>query len=73
MYREIFACYPDDMMKTYKDVEEAAKNKKLEKYDELKGKIQGHAVFFPLNFLEDERLGAQMSSVEYYIPDETYV
>jgi len=73
VYREVFACYPDDTMKTYKEVEEASKKKNLDKYDELKGKIQGHAVFFPLNFLENEKLGAEMSSMEYYIPDETYV
>jgi len=73
IYREIFMCYPDDNMKTVKDVEEMAEKKNLEKYDELKEGIRGHAVWFPLQFLEEEKLAAQISSMEYYIPDETYV
>ncbi len=66
-------CYPDDNMKTIQDVTDSAEKKNLEKYDELKKEIEGNIVDFPLKFLEEEKLVAQISSMEYYVPDETYV
>ena len=37
VYREVFGCYPDDTMRTLKEIEEVEKKARLERYSELKG------------------------------------
>ena len=69
MYRKVFACYPDDNIKKLTDVKEFKKKANLDLYDELSKEIVGHAVEFPLYFLEYENLKLRISEKEYYVPD----
>ena len=69
----MFYCYPDDTQKTIKDVDESAAKRDLSKYDELAPQIQGHVVWYPLDFLSEESLTTPINTMEYYIPDQTFV
>jgi phospholipase D1/2 len=73
IYREIFACYPDDNIKLLSEIEEFKKKQDLSKYEELAPNIQGHLVWYPLEFLANDQLSAPMNTVEYYISDQTFV
>lgn len=52
----MFACYPDDSVHTFNELNDFKKKANLDLYDELKEKVKGHAVEFPLNFLLKEHL-----------------
>ena len=43
-------------MKSLETIEKWQKEKDLDKYDDLKSEIIGHAVEIPLDFLKDENL-----------------
>lgn len=60
-------------MKVLEEMEAFTKTADPSKYEELAPKIHGHIVWFPLNFLVNEHLQAPKSSMEYYIPDQTFV
>lgn len=47
--------------------------KKIDKYEQLKGEIIGHAVFFPLRFLERQSLKLPIFTKEYLVPDINFV
>ncbi len=69
VYREVFGCYPDDTMKTYKDILAVQMNAKLTKYEELSKKIDGFVVEWPYRFLEKEDLNLKPSQKEFFVPE----
>jgi hypothetical protein len=52
----MFGCYPDDEIKSLVQIKPFKKTVTKQEYDEEGHKIQGHAVEFPLKFLENEKL-----------------
>lgn len=68
IYKEVFACYPDDDIKRLSDIRSFMKGGNLEKYDELRGLIRGNVVEYPLRFLERESLNLRITQKEYLIP-----
>lgn len=72
IYRQVFRCYPDDEISCIGDYEKFKNSGDLEKYDELKNEIIGHAVLFPLKFLEKEDLQLTLKNKEYYIPNHNF-
>ena len=81
IYRDLFNCYPDDEMKTFKDTRNSMKIpavdeneiKKLQKkYEKEKDNIKGHIVQFPLHFLEKETLGAGFLGVYSLVPEHNF-
>ena len=80
-YRKLFYCYPDDEMRTFKDVLKMKKIKDFgekemndfkELYQKEKENIKGHVVEFPLHFLEEEVLGIPFFSKENIIKKKSY-
>ena len=80
-YRKLWFCYPDDEMKTFKDVLKMKNPKEFgdkemkdfrELYQNEKGNIKGHVVEFPLHFLEEEVLGIPFFSKENIVPEKSY-
>ena len=80
-YRKLFYCYPDDEMRTFKDVLKMKKIKDFgekemndfkELYQKEKENIKGHVVEFPLHFLEEEVLGIPFFSKENIVPEKSY-
>ena len=51
IYRELFGCYPDDQIKTLKEVSAFRKNPSKEQYEKKAKSIIGNAVLWPLHFL----------------------
>ena len=81
IYRDLFNCYPDDEMKTFKDSRNSMKipavdkneiEKLQKKYEKEKDKIKGHIVEFPLHFLEKENLGAGFLGVYSLVPEHNF-
>ena len=75
IYRNLWGCYPDDTYKTFKDLKDhtsLSKEELLEKYNQEKKNIIGHAVEFPLYFLEKENLGIAFFSVENLVPEKNF-
>ena len=75
IYRELWGCYPDDQYKSFKDLRDhksLSKEELLENYKKEKDKIVGHAVEFPLHFLEKENLGIAFFSVENLVPEKNF-
>lgn len=54
IYKDIFACIPDDSIKKFNKIGDFEATANLEKYDELKQGIKGYAIEFPHRFLENE-------------------
>ena len=76
IYRDLFACYPDDSFVSFQSLKDAQKTKKLEKvedllnkYNRLKGKIVGHIVEFPLQFLKEETFETSFIGKENFVPE----
>ena len=79
IYRKLWGCYPDDQYLKFKDLKEHKKPTKKEEIDQLrenylreKSGIVGHAVEFPLHFLENENLGISFFSVENIVPEKNF-
>ena len=81
IFRKLFRCYPDDEMKTFKDIKKCPKipftNKEeieqLKKdYKIEKNLIKGHIVEFPLHFLEKEILGAGFLGIYSLVPEHNF-
>ena len=79
IYRKLWGCYPDDQYLTFKDLKEhkpATTKEELDQlrkaYEEEKKGIIGHAVEFPLHFLEKENLGISFFSVENMVPEKNF-
>ena len=72
-YREVFGCYPDDLMDSYETMRkmraEAQKKNIFIKNDEIKGFL----VEFPLNFLKNEDLTFSTISVENLLPEKGFI
>ena len=79
IYRKLWGCYPDDQYLKFKDLKEHKKATSKDEIDQLranylkeKGGIIGHAVEFPLHFLEKENLGISFFSVENIVPEKNF-
>ena len=79
IYRDLWGCYPDDQYLTIKDLKSHKTPTTKEELDELRIKYEkqkkdiiGHAVEFPLHFLENEKLGIAFFSVENIVPEKMY-
>ena len=75
IYRELWGCYPDDQYLSFKDLKDRKSlsgEELLEKYNKRKDEIVGHAVEFPLHFLEKENLGIAFFSVENLVPEKNF-
>ena len=75
IYRKLWGCYPDDNYKTFKDLKNRttlSKEELIESYKKEKNGIVGHAVEFPLYFLEKENLGIDFFSVENLVPEKNF-
>ena len=75
IYRNLWGCYPDDQYKSFKDLRDhkpLSKAELLESYKNEKDKIVGHAVEFPLHFLEKENLDIAFFSVENLVPEKNF-
>jgi phospholipase D1/2 len=76
IYRELWGCYPDDEYKSITELK-AHKNPTTKeeldqlriKYEKEKKGIIGHAVEFPLHFLENDNLGVDFFSAENCLPE----
>ena len=80
VYREIFGCDPDDTVKNIKELKELRKKislrsdkEQLEIYQQLKGDIKGHAVEWPLRFLQNEDLALNWNQIEKLVPEINYL
>lgn len=68
-YREVFACYPDDTMNSYGDIELLSRNKpNKEHYLQRKGEVKGFLVEFPYNFCESENFQFKIADPENLMP-----
>ena len=75
IYRKLWGCYPDDQYLTFKDLRDhkaPSKEELKENYMKEKNGIVGHAVEFPLHFLEKENLGIAFFSVENLVPEKNF-
>ena len=79
IYRKLWGCYPDDTYQSFKDLKEHKKKNTPEdieilrsEYIKEKDRIIGHAVEFPLHFLEKENLGISFFSVENIVPEKNF-
>ena len=76
IYRKLWGCYPDDQYLTFKDLKNykpPSKEELKENYMKEKNGIIGHAVEFPLHFLEKENnLSLKFHSMENLIPEKNF-
>ena len=75
IYRKLWGCYPDDQYLSFKDLKDykpLSKEELKENYLKEKNGIIGHAVEFPLHFLEKENLGIAFFSVENLVPEKNF-
>ena len=79
IYRELFKCYPDDTMLTFKDVpsykelNDKEKEVLIDKYKVYKKEIKGHIVEFPYDFLKNQILERSFFSAEMLVPIKNFV
>ena len=79
IYRDLFKCYPDDTMLTFKDIpsqkelNEKEKEVLIEKYNILSKNIKGHIVEFPYDFLKNQILERSFFSAEMLVPIKNFV
>lgn len=64
----MFACYPDDNIKTLAEVKEFKATAKPDLYEGLKNQIIGNIVRFPLHFLSDANLFFAKTDKEMIVP-----
>ena len=76
IFRKLWGCYPDDQYLTFKDLKNykpPSKEELKENYMKEKNGIIGHAVEFPLHFLEKENnLSLKFHSIENLIPEKNF-
>lgn len=70
IYRDVFGCVPDDVVTTHQECQMLAEKASYDK-SKLNG-IVGHAVEYPLNFMDDEDLEFAMGQKEFYAPVESF-
>eukprot|EP00826_Nyctotherus_ovalis_P026696 TRINITY_DN2082_c0_g1_i27.p2 TRINITY_DN2082_c0_g1~~TRINITY_DN2082_c0_g1_i27.p2 ORF type:complete len:151 (-),score=39.53 TRINITY_DN2082_c0_g1_i27:17-469(-) len=80
IYREIFACDPDDAARTVaelrklrEEVRRRPQREQLTIYHQLKDEIKGHVVEWPTHFMENEDLTLSWTQLESLLPQETYL
>ena len=81
-YREVFKCYPDDSYTSLNDIVEEVKHNEripgrdqilIQKYEQQLPNMKGTLVEFPFNFLALERLGVSKFSMEYLLPESSFI
>jgi len=55
IYREVFRCPPDDLIKDFKEQKEFIKHRRLDRYDELIPMVKGHFVVYPMKYAIEEK------------------
>lgn len=79
LYREIFACYPDDNILAFNNLAGFQEKSNLSVYSTKKDLFKGFLVQFPLNFLANEDLKLTLFNKksiltkEFIIPQESFV
>ena len=72
-YRKIFGCWPDNLMTTYKEVDEIRNKADISQYDSLKDSIKGIVVEMPLQFLKNEDLEQDIGlDIKALVPLKVY-
>ncbi|CAD8140682.1 unnamed protein product [Paramecium pentaurelia] len=69
LYRQIFACYPDDCVLTFKQLKQFKSSANLQSYFTLQHEIVGFGVEWPLEFLKEESLKLPVFAKEVLVPD----
>ena len=76
IYRSVFNPYPDDLMTTFKDMQNAGdfiiKEIELKELEELKS-IRGHVVEFPVWFLKKQKQINDGLGIETLVPGELFI
>lgn len=72
-YRRVFRCYPDNSIRSFKQLSKFEAEAEPESYQLLKDNVNGILVEFPLNFLEDENLQISVFSKEFLLPDDSFI
>ncbi len=73
VFREVFACIPDDNVATIFGIDSfQEKNGDISKWSTLSQYIKGHVVTFPLEFMSGEDLTFKPTQKEYFAPDHTF-
>lgn len=52
----VFGCIPDDEIRKPINISELESKANIKLFDQYRGMIKGHAVEFPLYFMEEENL-----------------
>eukprot|EP00835_Amoeboradix_gromovi_P001597 NODE_76_length_23341_cov_0.477498.p4 type:complete len:861 gc:universal NODE_76_length_23341_cov_0.477498:16030-13448(-) len=76
IYRTVFNPYPDDLMKSYKDIQRAGKHEQelTEKELSLLDGIKGHVVEYPIWFLCDEKqINNSSLTMETLAPGDLFI
>lgn len=72
LYREVFACYPDNSVRNLTDFRQFQKKHNHSQYGLVRDLIVGHGVEFPLRFMEEENLALKASQKEFYVPSISF-
>ena len=81
IYHDLFGCIPDDSYNNFESIinskkikDEESNDVLLNKYMNLKNKIVGYIVEYPLYFLKDEKLGKVKNNFSFQelLPENTY-
>ena len=74
IYREIFACIPDNQITKFSDIKFLPEQPDAVKYEKYSSKIKGYAVHFPHKFLKDEDLTKYFMNdlSSYVVPDYVF-
>ena len=82
LYYEIFKCEPDNQIKNFAELKVTRAQRQevqsnilefTQKYLKLKSEIVGHAVEYPVYFLNDEKLGKSLRNQEILVPEIAFV
>ena len=72
IYRRVFGCIPDDNITIVGEINKLCSESNILLYNEVKDRIVGHAVDYPINFLKDEDLSFKPNQKEYFAPVESF-
>ena len=68
----MFGVYPDNTVRKYNEIDKLRDSASLDKYDSLKSTVQGFAVIWPKNFLDEENLYFKAFEKEGLAPDHNF-
>lgn len=72
VYREIFGCYPDDQMTSFKKMREVESKADLKKYQLFSQLIKGQAIPYQKEFLKEEDLTIKPYQKQYIMPEISF-